>query len=101
MENARWEEGREDREREALNFHARLSKLFKEDRLAFERERKRLIDDVIGRARTEEERSSLRAMQQSIDRKMRNAGSEHNRLVLMQKLFWDQVETFRTELSRI
>ena len=36
--------------------HARLSKLFKEDRLGFERERKRMIDEIINSEEDEEKR---------------------------------------------
>jgi len=101
MGRINWEEGREEREKEALAFHQRLSTLYREDRLAFERERRRLIDGIISQARTEEEKMNLRGLQESIDRKMRGAGSGHNRLVLMKKLFWDQFDSFREALSKV
>ena len=96
-----WEEGKEEREKQALDFHERLSRLFKDDRLAFERERRRLIKEAINQGRSAEEKQKLQALQDSIDKKMRSAGSEHNRFVLMQKLFWDQVETFRETLANV
>jgi len=101
MESLQWEESREAREQAALAFHSRLSQLFNENRFAFELERKRLIDGVINQAHSEEEKQRLRALQESIDKKMKNAGSEHNRFVLMQKIFWDQVDSFRKQLSGI
>lgn len=45
MENLDWEEKREKREKDELDRHARLHKLFVEDRLGFEHERKRIIDE--------------------------------------------------------
>ena len=76
-------------EKEALKEHARLSRLFKEDRFAFERERKRMIDEIINSAKDEEERNRLHALQDSWDKKMRNAGSKYNRFILSQTLFWE------------
>jgi hypothetical protein len=75
--------------KQALDRHARLSRLFKENRFAFERERKKMIAEVISRARDEKQRDRLRALQEAWDKKMRSAGSEHNRFVLAQTLFWD------------
>jgi len=82
-------EEKEKRERESLTEHERLARLFREDRFAFERERKRMIDDVINSARGELERERLRTLQASWDRKMKGAGSRHNRFVMAQSLFWD------------
>jgi hypothetical protein len=79
---------KEKREKESLEEHARLSKLFKQDRLAFERERKRKTDEVINSVEDEEQRNRLRALQESWDKKMRGAGSRHNRFVLAQTFFW-------------
>jgi hypothetical protein len=87
-----WEAGKEKREKESLERHSRLSRLFKEDRLAFERERKRLIEEVIQSAGSEEQRERLRALQASWDKRMRGAGSSHNRFVLAQSFFWDHVQ---------
>ena len=87
-----WQDDREKRRTEALERHARLSKLFKEDRLAFDRERKRLIEEVIQSAGNEERREKLRALQASWDKRMKGAGSAHNRFVLAQSFFWEHVQ---------
>jgi hypothetical protein len=86
-----WAEERKKWRRDSLEEHARLSKLFKDDRFAFENERKRRIDELINSARDDEVRDRLRALQNSWDMKMRNAGSKHNRFVLAQSLFWNHV----------
>jgi hypothetical protein len=84
-----WHEDKEKRNRESLERHSALSKLFKEDRLAFERERKRLIEEVIQRAGNEEQKEKLRALQATWDKRMKGAGSSHNRFVLAQTFFWE------------
>ena len=89
MDKINWAKEKEKWRRESLAEHARLSKLFRKNRFAFESERKRRIDDLINGARDEEVRDRLRALQDSWDRKMRNAGSRHNRFVLAQCLFWE------------
>jgi hypothetical protein len=89
MSISEWNRNKEKREASALESHARLSRLFREDRLAFERERKRLIDEVIDQARDEEQKKRLIALQESWNKKMRRAGSEHNRFVLAQTFFWE------------
>ena len=89
MERLKWEEGKKKREKESLEKHARLSKLFKENRLAFERERKRMIDEIINSVEDESQRNRLLSLQESWDKKMRGAGSKHNRFVLAQTLFWE------------
>jgi hypothetical protein len=91
MENLNWEKGRQERQRKALENHARLSRLFKEDRLAFQREQKRMIDELINSIEDEKQRNRLRAFQESWDKKMREAGSKHNRFVLAQTLFWEHL----------
>ena len=101
MGTKQWEEDKEERGKQALAFHNQLATLFQEDRLAFEREKRKLVNEIIGKARSLEEKKKLQALQDSIDHKMRGAGSEHNRFVLMQKLFWDQVETFRQTLNNV
>lgn len=101
MRPTKWEEGREEREKQGLAFHARMASLYREDRLAFERERRRLVNEVINGAQTDVAKQKLRALQDSIDKKLRGARSEHNRFILMQKLFWEQVDVFREVLSRI
>ncbi|MFC1821854.1 DUF3135 domain-containing protein [Thermodesulfobacteriota bacterium] len=82
---------REKRKEAALAEHARLHRLFKEDRLSFERERKQAIDELINNTRDPEQREKLRALQDSWDSKMKHAGSQHNRFVLAQFLFWRHV----------
>jgi hypothetical protein len=89
MEPLNWEENREAREEKARQEHARLQRLFKENRFAFELERKRAIEAVIQSARTEDMRERLRALQASWDRTMKHAGPKENRLVLAKTLFWD------------
>lgn len=91
MEKLRFEEKQEKARKEALEEHARLHKLFKEDRFAFELERKRMINEVINGATEKKQIEKLRAIQESWDRKMKKAGSAHNRFVLAQHLFWEHV----------
>jgi len=89
MERFKWEEEKEKREKESLARHVRLSKLFNEDRFAFERERERMIDGVINSVEDEEQRRRLRSLQESWNKKMRGAGSKYNRFVLAQTFFWE------------
>ena len=89
MDKVIWTDEKEKWRRESLEEHARLSELFKKDRFAFENERKRKIDELINSARDEGVMDRLRALQDSWDKKMRNAGSRHNRFVLAQTLFWE------------
>lgn len=91
MEKLCEEERHENTRKEALEEHARLHKLFKEDRFAFERERKRMVEEVINGAKDTKQRKKLKALQESWDRKMKNAGSAHNRFVLAQHLFVEHV----------
>ena len=87
-----WELEKRKIEEKALEEHARLSKLFNEDRLTFERERKRMIQEVINGAKDEEQKKRLRSLQKSWDDKMKKAGSKHNRFVLAQHLFWKHID---------
>jgi hypothetical protein len=89
MKRRSWEQERQEREKHALSEHARLSALFKENRFIFEQERKRMIEEVINSARDEEQKKRLRALQESWDKKMKGAGSVHNRFVLAQTIFWE------------
>ena len=89
MDRLKWRQERAEREKEALERHARLSRLFRKDRLAFERERKRMIEEVIGSVEDEEQADRLRAFQESWDKRMKGAGSNHNRFVLAQSFFWE------------
>ena len=87
-----WDTQREEIKKRAIEEHTRLNKLFKEDRLSFERERKSMIDEVINNAKTQEQKDRLRSMQDSWDRRMKRAGSKHNRLVIAQHLFWKHID---------
>ncbi len=89
MQSWKWQEEKEEREKVALEEHTRLHRLFVEDRLSFERERKKLIDEVINRADTEEEKQRLWDLQKKWDKRMRGAGSKYNRFVLAQHFFWE------------
>jgi hypothetical protein len=89
MERLKWREEKAKREKEALERHAWLSRLFRKDRLAFERERKRMIDEIIGSVKDEGQVNRLRALQERWDKRMKSAGSNHNRFVLAQSFFWD------------
>ena len=101
MERLKWEEEKEKREKESLEKHARLSKLFKEDRFAFERERKRMIDEIINSVEDEEQKNRLRAFQESWDKKMRGAGSRHNRFIQAQTFFWEHFhETWQPTIQK-
>ena len=83
-----WELDREKRRQEALERHQRLSRLFREDRLSFERERKRMVDEIIESAEDEGLKARLISIQEDWNRRMRGAGSRHNRLVLAKTFFW-------------
>ena len=89
MGRPKWQEEKEKREKEALDRHARLSNLFREDRLAFERERKRSLDEFFDTIEDEATRNKLRAFQRSWETRMKHAGSAHNRFVLAQTIFWE------------
>jgi len=91
MEKFNWEEERKKIKENAIAEHERLTKLFKENRFAFELERKRMINEVIEGARTEAQKRKLRAIQDSWDKTMEKAGSKFNRLVLAQHIFWEHV----------
>ena len=86
------DETKKQRGERALAEHERLARLFKEDRLAFERERKKLIDEAINGASTARNRHRMQEFQQNWDRKLKSAGSSHNRLILAQHLFWEQIK---------
>ena len=74
-----------------INDHDRLSELFRNDRLSFERVRKRLLEENIAAFPDVETRDKLILMQQRVEQILRGAGSGHNRFVMMQTLFWDHV----------
>jgi hypothetical protein len=79
-------------EQEALAEHERLHRLFKENRFAFEQEKRRLTKEIIESAKSESEKERLRAMQDAWDNRMKKAGSKQNRLTLARHLFSDHVE---------
>ena len=93
MNSSEWIEGREERERRAasLENHQRLHRLFVEDRLAFEQERKRAIDDLIDEHQGRRSTGEAPRTAGSVDKRMRHAKSHHNRLVLAQTFFWDHI----------
>jgi hypothetical protein len=94
------QEDREERKRASLERHSRLSTLFKEDRFAFDRERKRLIEDVIQSVGNEGQKEKVMALQASWDKRMRGAGSAHSRFVLAQTFSWDHFHNTGCRLSR-
>ena len=49
---------------------------------------KQISEDLL-KAKTEDERNRLRAIQNSWDNKMKSAGSRYNRFVLAQTFFWE------------
>ncbi len=86
-----WEEERLRVEKEALEKHAKLSALFMENRFMFELERKRMINNFINSVKDEKRRQNLMDIQADWDRKMKRAGSDHNRFILAQTFFWEHV----------
>jgi hypothetical protein len=89
MAGLTWEEEKEKRRSESIERHARLSKLFREDRLSFERERKSAIKEFIDHVEDEGQRKRLWDLQNAWDKRMKGAGSAHNRFVLAQMFFWE------------
>lgn len=89
MDDSSSGEGREELKIRTLKWHDKMARLFTEDRLAFERERKRLLEEFFNGIKDDDERRRLRDIQAAIDQKMNHAGSEHNRFVLIQTMFWD------------
>jgi len=89
MDMSNWSQEKEQREKASLERHARLSKLYQENRFAFELEQKKRIADLIKSVEDPEQRRRLRSMQADWDKKMKNAGCLHNRYVLAQTFFWE------------
>jgi hypothetical protein len=89
MSGSTWEGEKEKRRNEALENHDRLSKLFKEDRFSFERERREQIRALIDCVQNEKQRERLRELQYRWDKRLKGAGSPHNRWVLCQSFFWE------------
>ena len=75
------QEKRETRREAALERHKHLSALFRTDRLGFERERRRMIHELIESAEDEALKKKLLDFQANWDRKMEGAGSQHNRFI--------------------
>jgi len=75
----------------ALAEHEKMSKLFKENRFLFELERKNAIEKAINNVENKSHRNDLRLLQIKWDNVLKNSASRHNRFVLIQMLFWDQV----------
>lgn len=92
MSRIDWEKEKERSRKEALENHERLHKLFVENRFLFEQERKRMIEDVINRAKNEKQKEELKALQKSWDDKMKKAGSNQNRLVLAKHILMKHME---------
>ena len=57
----------------------------------FELERKNAIEATINKVENKGHRKNLRQLQKKWDNILKNSGSRHNRFVLIQMLFWDQV----------
>lgn len=74
-----------DKRQQFLDEHDRLANLFKDDRFAFERERKRIIKESIDHMYTRDRR---RLQQQELDRILSSTGSSDNRFAMIQALFW-------------
>ncbi len=80
-----------ERKKRWIEEHDRLSRLFVEDRLTFERERRRRIEKFINRSHSIKGKTKLLELQNNWDHILKHAGSEQNRFVLIQMLFWNQV----------
>ncbi|MBN1106498.1 MAG: DUF3135 domain-containing protein [Deltaproteobacteria bacterium] len=89
MGSLMWAEDKEKRRKEALQRHESLHRLFKDDRLSFERERRDAIHELINSVEDEDTRKRLWDLQNRWDKRMKGAGSAHNRLVLAQTFFWE------------
>lgn len=81
---------KQKREEQALATHKRLSQLFVNDRMAFERERREIIRNFIEQHEPQRQKD-LKELQDKVDHVLHGAKSPHNRLVLMKMLFWDQI----------
>jgi hypothetical protein len=88
---AGWEDRKKIWKQNSQAEHEQMSKLFRENRFSFELERKKQISACINNARNQEKKEELQRIQNNLDRILNNSGSEYNRFVLMQMLFWDQV----------
>ena len=102
MDNAQWEMDRAKRREESLSRHARLHDLFEKNRFAFERERKKMLDEFFDSVEDEDLKNRLVAFQKTWDARMKHAGSPQNRLVLAKFFFWKHfVEKWQPEIQRL
>jgi hypothetical protein len=86
-----WQEEKEKREKESLERHRKLSKLFRENPFAFELERKKMIEEVISSVDDVEQGERLRSLQDAWEKRMKGAGSPQNRFVLAKMIFLDHL----------
>ncbi len=83
----RWEAvEKSNRTKKALAEHARLSELYKKDPTSFELERRRLIVREIAQCHDVRLRKKLEQFQSDINRIIKGAGSDENKLMLMQAM---------------
>jgi len=75
-----------------------LRKLYKENRFLFEIERRRMINEFISNA-PEEYQRQLYKLQAKWDKAMRGASNKHDRFILAQTLFYEQIEKFRSAIN--
>jgi len=87
-----WEDKKKIWKQNSQDEHEQMSRLFRENRFSFELERKKKISACINNAPNLKKKEELQEIQNNIDRILNNSGSEHNRFVLMQMFFWDQVK---------
>lgn len=81
-----------EKNQEFLEEHDRLANLYVTNRFAFEKERKRIINETINNMSCREElKEKLRAQQKDWERILRGTGSAENRFAMIQALFWHQV----------
>ena len=73
----------------SIEFHKKMSKLFKEDPETFEKEKERLVEEAITNAPPHIQ-LKLRLLQAKFDSQMRKAGSEENRLAFAREMMLDK-----------
>lgn len=84
---------------EDLIFHDKMSKLFKEDPEAFEKETKKLTEELITSA-SPENQLKLRLIQSKWDNMMNKGNDPHNRLVFAQSILINHlVEEFHPKMQ--
>lgn len=81
-------EEKEAREESALKEHARMHKLFKENRFMFELEVRKQVEEAITSAPPDMQ-PRLREIQAKWQNTMKGAGSKHNRLVLAEHMLME------------